>query len=760
VKLHDRNAKNDDFVLKFRKDLMQRQIEELKKDLSCIRVDFGKALISFMKSNFSRLKLFAYLFLLQRLNQKEILKIEGVHKSKLSRLYGGDIYLKKETNTVLNLSDTIISEDMIKILKLGMNCHLKSRFDLQQQKLEVEKFYQTIVQLEGSNEVTVENFEKLKCELKRYGLNDVKDYNHDILTKKDFELIKEFKQNNNIVIRKADKSNVFVILNKDDYNSKLNEILNDETKFKKLEMKEEKIIGNLKKKVNDIVSEVNKQVDSDVFKKLVGHYAPGYIYGNCKIHKDEKNPPLRPVISTIPTPTYEISKTINSIISEYMPKQYSVKSTHEFIEILKSHTPDNEIMGSLDVVGLFTNVPVQETIGIILDYCYNNDDLPPPLIPRHYMKTLLEICTTESPFYSLNKDIYLQTDGVSMGCVLGPTMANFYMGHLEERVFNNFPNLKPKIYDRYVDDTFGTFQDEQTIIELKNKFEELSCLKFTYEIEKNKTLTFLDVKIIRNENAFSTSVFVKNTNSGDCLNYNSICPIRYKEGLIKTFLHRAYTISSDWMSFHNEVNRIKQLLINNNFPQTLIDKTTLNFINNKMQSKISNPDKENIKLYFKGQMTSQYRQQEEQLKNIVKKNVESSKDISTIIYYNNRKLKNLLIKNAPSSNNEIGNSSCVVYQFSCPEVECSINKQTYIGYTTNMLKDRLQQHYYKGAIRCHGQDDHDKRFNKKEIIDHTIILKKDLNSNNLKILEALFIKEKRPKINLKDEGFVRTLKIF
>jgi hypothetical protein len=761
VKLHDKNARDDDFVLKFRRDLMQRQIEELKKDLSCIRVEFGKAILSFMKSDFSRLRMFAYLILLQRLKQKDIIRISGIHKNKLDRLYGGDVLFKKEINVVLNLSDISISEDIMRILSLGMNCHLKTRFDLQQQKLEVEKFYQNIVQLSDKEEITVENFESLKCELKRYGLNDIKDFNRDILSKTDYEKIKQFKGNNNIVIRKADKSSIFVILNKTDYDSKLNQILNDETKFKKINnKKEETIIINLKRKVNDIVREVNSQTETEIFKKLVGHYKPGYIYGNCKIHKDEKNPPLRPVISTIPTPTYEISKTINKIITSYMPKCYSVNSTREFIDVLNSHTPDNTIMGSLDVVSLFTNVPVQETIEIILKYCYHNPNLPPPLIPKHYMKALLEICTTESPFYSPNNDIYFQIDGVSMGCVLGPTMANFYMGHLEERVFNDFPNLKPKIYDRYIDDTFGAFKDEQEIINLKNKFEEMSCLKFTYELEKDKILNFLDVKIVRTDNAYSTSVFVKKTNAGDCLNYNSICPLRYKEGLVKTFLHRAYTICSDWASFHIEVSRIKQLLINNNFPQVMLDKIINNFINHKLEQEDKSRDNDGINLFFKGQMTSQYQQQEEQLRKIVRKNLKSAKDLRTTIYYKNRKLKNLLIRNAPDSNNDKETTACVVYQFTCPEINCSIDNQTYIGYTTNMLKDRLKQHNYKGAIRSHGQDDHDRRFKTEEIINNTEILKRDNDSNNLRILEALFIKERKPKINLKDEGFIRTLKIF
>lgn len=63
-------------------------------------------------------------------------------------------------------------------------------------------------------------------------------------------------------------------------------------------------------------------------------------------------------------------------------------------------------MASLDVVSLFTNVPVNETIDIILNYVYENQDIDPPIVPRHYMKAILILCTTQSPFYSPDGKIY------------------------------------------------------------------------------------------------------------------------------------------------------------------------------------------------------------------------------------------------------------------------------------------------------------------------------------------------------------------
>ena len=83
------------------------------------------------------------------------------------------------------------------------------------------------------------------------------------------------------------------------------------------------------------------------------------------------------------------------------------------------------------------------------------------------------------------------------------------------------------------------------------------------------------------------------------------------------------------------------------------------------------------------------------------------------IYYKTTKLKNILIRNQPKLSSSASN---VVYQFKCPVAECNVSNFSYIGYTTNTVPTRMLQHYYKGAIRTHSQDNHDRRFSKQEIL--------------------------------------------
>ena len=57
--------------------------------------------------------------------------------------------------------------------------------------------------------------------------------------------------------------------------------------------------------------------------------------------------------------------------------QKRVHPSHELIQVLHKIKPNNCILASLDVENLFTNVPVNETIDIIINNIYNSPSLPP-----------------------------------------------------------------------------------------------------------------------------------------------------------------------------------------------------------------------------------------------------------------------------------------------------------------------------------------------------------------------------------------------
>ena len=58
------------------------------------------------------------------------------------------------------------------------------------------------------------------------------------------------------------------------------------------------------------------------------------------------------------------------------------------------------------------------------------------------------------PFRHVDGTLYVQHDGVSMGSCLGPTFAEFYKSHVEVKLFQNDPTVKPVVYVRKVDDIY------------------------------------------------------------------------------------------------------------------------------------------------------------------------------------------------------------------------------------------------------------------------------------------------------------------
>jgi len=544
--------------------------------------------------------------------------ISQKHERKLYKLYGGQIMVKEQKNNGINLSTCVIDSDILEIFNLGMNCHLKTKFDINKTKIEIEKLNYSVKNYVQNDKLQYIDEDRFKTELKRFGLKNRHDYTRDLLSKEQHNKIKQFIKNPDIIIRKADKSNTFVILNKKDYEVKISEFLRNDDKFLKIKKDP---TNSIKTDINNIFTIINRQSDCKLA-KLYGHFEPGYLYGNPKIHKSLSDPPLRPIISQVGTVTYNTAKMINRIITPYMNRSYMVESTFDFIEITKA-MKQPKLMASLDVENLFTNVPVAETINIILEAVYNHQSKIPPAIPKEMLRKLLIICTTMTPFRAPNGDLYQQINGVSMGTPLGPTMANFYMSYIENKIFEEKPHLKTPVYCRYIDDILLTIDSLAQLEQLKTAFEEESVLKFTYEVENSRKISFLDVLITRNTNSVSTSVYTKSTNSGDCLNYNSNCPERYKTSVIKNFIHRAYSICSDWNLFHEELARIKQLLCNNNFPNCIIDTEIRRFLDKKMKKIEEQPNerKEKIPLYFQNQMTKNYKQEESNLRKILKENV-------------------------------------------------------------------------------------------------------------------------------------------
>ena len=94
---------------------------------------------------------------------------------------------------------------------------------------------------------------------------------------------------------------------------------------------------------------------------------------------------------------------------------------------------------SFDVVSLFTNFPLEDTINIILRRIYEMKKIITD-IPKCTIRELLYVCTKKVNFTFKNK-IYIKNVGVAIGPPLDPVLANVFMIKLETALI---PNLSSK----------------------------------------------------------------------------------------------------------------------------------------------------------------------------------------------------------------------------------------------------------------------------------------------------------------------------
>ena len=680
---------------------------------------------------------------------------------KLNSLYYGrnftnndhsDFCIKSDVNSFINLSDHQLTNDEIEFLNLGLNCHIEPKYEKLLKETELEALYQTLLQLESKKTIVIKP--DLAIQLKSESTKHRNTKHPSIITPALRQAARNLKSNPNIVIRKADKSSIYVIMNKTDYITKLNILLNDDTKFKRINKDP---TNSLKQRANKLIEVLNAAQDDIKLSKIIGDYNPGYVYGNVKTHKE--NNPLRPIISQIPTPTYNLAKSLNNIISPYLPQEFTLKSTNDFIDLLHSNQC-NGIIASLDVESLFTNVPIDPTIQIIIEHSYNHPTIPPPKIPSEILRQLLELCTKEAPFRCPEGKLYLQIEGVAMGSPLGPTFANFYMGDLEKRVFED-PEQKPVIYARYVDDIFVQIESEAKLIALKQLFQSNSALNFTYELNVNNKLPFLDILVDTNNNTFHTTVYHKPTDHGKCLNANSECVSKYKNSVITNYLNRAYKVSSSWPDFHNEVMHIKQKLVNNNYSNNVVDAQIKIFLQKKLSTSVNQEEKRTlIPIYYQSQTHLNYKIEERAIKNIVLNNSRCSdpdKKLNIVFYYKNIKSANLVMRNNMAPPPSTLQQTNVVYLFQCPLPHSQA--ETYVGLTQTTLSRRLTMHGQDGSIYKHFVTSHSMKPSREQLTENTSIIAKASDRYKLLIKEALLIMKHSPSINKQYDNFTNILKL-
>ena len=258
-----------------------------------------------------------------------------------------------------------------------------------------------------------------------------------------------------------------------------------------------------------------------------------------------------------------------------------------------------------------------------------------------------------------------------MGSLLGPALANIFVGYQEAKLFNIAKRLL--VYFWYIDDTFAIFNKEEDfntfLIHLNSLY---PSLRFTDEKKSNHSLPFLDVLEARNDLEFVTSVYRKPTFTGQYLCWNSFSPQKRKINLIGTLVHRAFMICSK-SKLDLELCKIHSILLENGYPEHAINSAFKQKLQQLNSNSVHTVEKCPVYLHIPwiGNVSMKF---EKQITFAVKHCFFS---VELRVIFNTRQLLPVTKKDVLPSHHH----SNVIYQFMC---HCD---SRYIDHTSQCLKE-------------------------------------------------------------------------
>ena len=200
------------------------------------------------------------------------------------------------------------------------------------------------------------------------------------------------------MILRPDKGYGAVILDWEEYVKKIYAIINDTSKFKKLSS-DPTILreGQLQRFLRTLKNK-GFFTDESYDKIYPSGSKPASIYGLPKIHKlniNKDNLSLRPIISSIGTYNYNLSKFLTNLLAPVIPTTNCTKDSFTFCEEIKKIRATNKFLNSY-VCSLFTSIPLKETIDIAVNLLFEHK--PGFKITKNELKKLFNSATSGTHF--------------------------------------------------------------------------------------------------------------------------------------------------------------------------------------------------------------------------------------------------------------------------------------------------------------------------------------------------------------------------
>ena len=256
------------------------------------------------------------------------------------------------------------------------------------------------------------------------------------------------------------------------------------------------------------------------------------------------------------------------------------------------------------------------------------------------------------------------------------------------------------------------------------------------------------MRIMRdNHGKLSSTWYSKPTDTGLIMNFHALAPKKYKRSVVAGFVYRIHRACSSWKLIYESLEKAKKILERNQYPPEfygpIIHDTLAKILQPPTESTAPTVTTENrvqkrlVFVQYRGKCTEEFAKDLHGL------------DAPCSVVMTLRKVKTVLPSLKPQV--ELSLRSGVVYQIVCSGCQAS-----YVGQTSHHLLKRFKEHKSSGPVNAHFlQCGVTPSFE-----EHVSVLGSTSRGvQHLQTLEALWIREKAPTLNTRDEWNSRELTI-
>ena len=397
-------------------------------------------------------------------------------------------FKRQNISIVFNESKIELTEPMLKLLNRGLNfIVLPYKLDITQTLVEFDRFERSIIWYEywfGQ-----ENLEEKEKRLYKKQKNNLpKNYTvpqglktflsaikSEILDPKnrnsvpcnippeEIAALKELirlQKERIITIKACDKGGGIIILDFDEYlracymhlTSKQTQA--DGTQQARYELVNAFAIQNAKKEIINLIDEgINNKIITKAEYDAINPEDKNLarFYCNFKVHKEyvhKKAPKPRAIVSGSGSITENASLFVQHHIEEssYSHQTY-LQDTPDFLREIENinagpKLPENSLLVSMDVIGLYDNIPNDEGIESLGEALEERKD---PKVPTGFIQRMMEVVLKWNLF-EFHEATYLQKVGVAMGIHPAPNYADIFMARrVDNKILEIIERFKKNI---------------------------------------------------------------------------------------------------------------------------------------------------------------------------------------------------------------------------------------------------------------------------------------------------------------------------